>query len=276
MSAAHIQVCIEHAGPRAVKLELWGQRKKYWGNLILPNNFMFLLWSDSFSWRALCATHGYKNNNGQAKNINRFCNNPGFKCQNNNSCFAPHDSAGAVLTRVWGQKENTSFSQNNVLNRSRWERTLRRERENIGGVSVHACFGLRSRQCWLSKNSQGKNKDRGTWSTHAESVCKKRKVITILVRFMNDILKNKWYALQDDEALVRTDLAGVNLCVSTMAPHCDTCKPFQSLVLLTLPLQLWTRYDNGFCASHLQSSLLTAFTRYCITITTLLLCWAPW
>lgn len=64
-----------------------------------------------------------------------------------------------------------------------------------------------------------------------------------------------WYRLQDDEALVRTDLAEVNLCVSTMAPDCYTRRPFQSLVLLTLPLQLWTRYDNGFCACHLQSSL---------------------
>lgn len=99
------------------------------GNLNLPTNFTLLLWSDSCNWSAACATHDYKNSNSPAKNINQFRNSPWFKCHNHTSCFAPHYSAGAVLTRVWGQKENTPFSQNNVLNSSRWERTLRQEKE---------------------------------------------------------------------------------------------------------------------------------------------------
>lgn len=99
------------------------------GHLNRPTNFTFLLWSDSCNWSAVCATHDYNNSNSSAKNINQFRNSPGFKYLNHTSCFAPHYSAGAVLTRVWGQKENTPFSQNNVLNCSRWERTLRQERE---------------------------------------------------------------------------------------------------------------------------------------------------
>lgn len=41
----------------------------------------------------------------------------------------------------------------------------------------------------IEQNRQRKHKEWGTWSTHAESLCKKRKVVTTLVRFTNDILK---------------------------------------------------------------------------------------
>lgn len=52
------------------------------GNLNLPTHFTFVLWSDSCNWSAVCATHDYKNSNSPAKNINQFCNSPGFKGSN--------------------------------------------------------------------------------------------------------------------------------------------------------------------------------------------------